>query len=80
MVADDRDLPRPGLIGRLFTDMFNDWGPGGRAAATLVRGPDPADVPYGKGAETPPATATATATAAAAGDHVAAGGATTGPA
>jgi 1-acyl-sn-glycerol-3-phosphate acyltransferase len=50
MVADDRDLPPPGPIGRLFTDWFNDWGPGGRAAASLVRGPDPADVPYGPNA------------------------------
>jgi len=79
MVADDRDRPRPGLIGRLFTDMFNDWGPGGRAAATLVRGPDPAEVPYGPGAETVPATATA-ATPAAVADHVAEGDATTSPA
>ena len=47
LVADDHDLPRPGLISRWFTDMFNDWGPGGRAAATLTHGPDPADVPYG---------------------------------
>jgi 1-acyl-sn-glycerol-3-phosphate acyltransferase len=47
MVAEDRDPPRPGFIGRWFTDWFNDWGPGGRAAATLRRGPDPADVPYG---------------------------------
>jgi 1-acyl-sn-glycerol-3-phosphate acyltransferase len=50
MLADDRDRPPPGLIGRWFTDWFNDWGPGGRAAATLVRGPDPADVPYGPNA------------------------------
>jgi len=47
MVAEDRDPPRPGFIGRLFTDWFNDWGPGGRPAASLQRGPDPADVPYG---------------------------------
>jgi 1-acyl-sn-glycerol-3-phosphate acyltransferase len=45
MVADDRDLPVPGPIGRWFTDLINDWGPGGRAAASLRRGPDPADVP-----------------------------------
>ena len=54
MVANDRDLPPPGPIGRWFTDMFNDWGPGGRAAASLKHGPDPADVPYspaGAGAE-----------------------------
>ena len=45
MVADDRDLPVPGPIERWFTDLINDWGPGGRAAASEVRGPDPADVP-----------------------------------
>jgi 1-acyl-sn-glycerol-3-phosphate acyltransferase len=49
MVAEDRDPPRPGFIGRWFTDWFNDWGPGGRAAATLQHGPDPAEVPYGPG-------------------------------
>lgn len=49
MIADDRDLTPPGPIGRWFTDMFNDWGEGGRAAASLVHGPDPADVPYGAG-------------------------------
>jgi 1-acyl-sn-glycerol-3-phosphate acyltransferase len=50
MVANDRDLPPPGPIGRWFTDWFNDWGEGGRAAASLVRGPDPATVPYGPAA------------------------------
>jgi 1-acyl-sn-glycerol-3-phosphate acyltransferase len=45
MVADDRDLPVPGLFSRWFTDLFNDWGPGGRPAATKIYGPDPADVP-----------------------------------
>jgi 1-acyl-sn-glycerol-3-phosphate acyltransferase len=45
MVADDRDLQVPGLISRWFTDLFNDWGPGGRPAATKIHGPDPADVP-----------------------------------
>ena len=49
MIANDRDLPRPGPIERWFTDMFNDWGPGGRAAASLIHGPDPADVPLGRG-------------------------------
>ena len=47
MVADDRDLPPPGPIGRWLTDWFNDWGPGGRAAASQIHGPDPLDVPYG---------------------------------
>jgi 1-acyl-sn-glycerol-3-phosphate acyltransferase len=45
MVEGDRDLPRPGRLGRYLTDLFNDWGPGGRAAASQRRGPDPADVP-----------------------------------
>jgi 1-acyl-sn-glycerol-3-phosphate acyltransferase len=46
MVADDRDLPVPGTrLERWYTDLINDWGPGGRAAATAIRGPDPADVP-----------------------------------
>jgi 1-acyl-sn-glycerol-3-phosphate acyltransferase len=49
MIANDRDLPPPGPIGRRLTDMFNDWGPGGRAAASLQHGADPADVPYGPG-------------------------------
>ena len=47
MVANDRDLPPPGPIGRWLTDLFNDWGPGGREAASRIHGPDPADVPYG---------------------------------
>jgi len=47
MVDEDRDRPPPGRIGRWFTDVFNDWGEGGREAASLVHGPDPADVPYG---------------------------------
>ena len=45
MVADDVDLPVPGPISRWFTDLINDWGPGGRPAATEIRGPNPADVP-----------------------------------
>ena len=45
MVEDDRDLPAPGRLGRWLTDMFNDWGSGGRAGAVLITGPDPADVP-----------------------------------
>lgn len=45
MVADDRNSPPPGAVGRWFTDLFNDWGPGGRAAATEIRGPRPEDVP-----------------------------------
>jgi 1-acyl-sn-glycerol-3-phosphate acyltransferase len=45
MVEGDRDLPRPNRLGRYLTDLFNDWGPGGRAAASQRRGPDPADVP-----------------------------------
>ncbi len=45
MVDGDRNLPVPGPIGRWLTDMFNDWGPGGRAAASQRRGPDPGAVP-----------------------------------
>lgn len=45
MVAGDRDLPRPGRVGRWLTDLFNDWGPGGREAASQRRGPDPSEVP-----------------------------------
>ena len=45
MVANDRDLSVPGPVSRWFTDWFNDWGPGGRPAATKIYGPDPADVP-----------------------------------
>jgi 1-acyl-sn-glycerol-3-phosphate acyltransferase len=53
MVADDRDTPPPSFFERRVTDMFNDWGAGGRAAATQRHGPDPADVPI------PPITRTA---------------------
>ena len=45
MVDGDRDLRPPSRLGRWVTDMFNDWGPGGRPAATLRHGPNPADVP-----------------------------------
>jgi 1-acyl-sn-glycerol-3-phosphate acyltransferase len=45
MVADDRNPPIPGRFGRWFTDVFNDWGPGGRAAAGEVRGPEPSQAP-----------------------------------
>jgi len=45
MVADDRDLPRPGWrIERWVTDLFNDWD-GGRETAELIHGPEPAEVP-----------------------------------
>jgi len=47
MVAEDRDLPPPGPIGRRLTDMFNDWGPGGREVASRIHGPDPSEVPFG---------------------------------
>jgi 1-acyl-sn-glycerol-3-phosphate acyltransferase len=47
MVDGDRDFPPPGRIGRHLTDVFNDWGEGGREAASRIHGPDPADVPYG---------------------------------
>jgi 1-acyl-sn-glycerol-3-phosphate acyltransferase len=45
LVKDDRDRTPPWWFERWLTDLVNDWGPGGRAAATLRRGPDPADVP-----------------------------------
>jgi 1-acyl-sn-glycerol-3-phosphate acyltransferase len=45
MVADDRDLPQPGRFGRWFSDVFNDWGPGGREAASARVGPPPDEVP-----------------------------------
>lgn len=45
MVDGDPDLPVPGRLERHLTDMFNDWGPGGREAATRRHGPDPATVP-----------------------------------
>ena len=45
MVDGDRALPRPSRIERYATDLFNDWGPGGRAAATQQHGPEPSDVP-----------------------------------
>jgi 1-acyl-sn-glycerol-3-phosphate acyltransferase len=45
MVAGDRDLPAPGPFGRWFSDVFNDWGPGGREAADARVGPRPDDVP-----------------------------------
>jgi 1-acyl-sn-glycerol-3-phosphate acyltransferase len=44
MIQDDRDLPRPSRFEAWLTDLFNDWGPGGREAATKLRGPDPAEV------------------------------------
>lgn len=44
IVADDRDGSPPGRIERWFTDVFNDWGPGGREGAALIRGPRPEDV------------------------------------
>ena len=44
MVDADRDLPVPGPFGRWITDLFNDWGPGGRAAASFRYGPKPEEV------------------------------------
>jgi 1-acyl-sn-glycerol-3-phosphate acyltransferase len=54
MVADDRDLPVPGPFGRWLSDLFNDWGPGGRAGKEDVVGPRPKDAPF---ADAPWATA-----------------------
>lgn len=45
LIDGDRNLPMPSRLGRWVTDLFNDWGPGGREAASALRGPDPADVP-----------------------------------
>ncbi|MEO8272590.1 MAG: lysophospholipid acyltransferase family protein [Chloroflexota bacterium] len=50
MVDGDRELPPPSRFERWATDLFNDWGPGGRAAAERVHGPNPADVPIPPGA------------------------------
>jgi 1-acyl-sn-glycerol-3-phosphate acyltransferase len=53
MVAEDRDPPVPGRFGRWLTDLFNDWGPGGRTAAGAIRGPDPATAPVGAAGTAP---------------------------
>jgi 1-acyl-sn-glycerol-3-phosphate acyltransferase len=45
MIDADRDPPLPGRFGRWLTDVFNDWGAGGREAAELLHGPDPSEVP-----------------------------------
>jgi 1-acyl-sn-glycerol-3-phosphate acyltransferase len=45
MVAGDQEVSEPGPLGRWFTDLFNDWGPGGRDMAGLRRGPRPEEVP-----------------------------------
>jgi 1-acyl-sn-glycerol-3-phosphate acyltransferase len=45
MVDQDTAMPPPGRVGGWLTDLFNDWGAGGREAAGAARGPDPADVP-----------------------------------
>ena len=45
MIEGDRDREPPSRFERYLTDIFNDWGPGGRAAAAELRGPSPADVP-----------------------------------
>ncbi len=58
MVAGDRDLPPPGRFEGWLTDLFNDWGEGGRAAAERLRGPDPLEVPI-----PPPAPTVATSSA-----------------
>lgn len=49
MVDGDRDMAPPSRLEQRVTDLFNDWGPGGRAAAALRHGPDPADVPIPPG-------------------------------
>jgi 1-acyl-sn-glycerol-3-phosphate acyltransferase len=45
MVDGDREAPSSGRLARWLTDLFNDWGEGGRAAATRRHGPDPVEVP-----------------------------------
>lgn len=45
MVDGDRDPQLPSRFERWLTDVFNDWGPGGRPVAEQRRGPNPADVP-----------------------------------
>lgn len=45
MVHGDRDSRPPSRLERWLTDVFNDWGPGGRPAAMLRHGPEPSDVP-----------------------------------
>ena len=45
MVANDRNPSVPGPFGRWLSDRFNDWGPGGRAAASAEYGPAPDAVP-----------------------------------
>jgi len=45
MVDGDRDPGPPSRFESWVTDIFNDWGPGGRPAATKRHGPKPADVP-----------------------------------
>lgn len=45
IVAEDQDRTPPWRFERWLTDLVNDWGPGGRKAATELRGPDPAEVP-----------------------------------
>lgn len=45
MVRDDVDAAPPRRFERWLTDLFNDWGEGGREGATRRRGPSPAEVP-----------------------------------
>jgi 1-acyl-sn-glycerol-3-phosphate acyltransferase len=55
LVDGDHDRQPPGRFGRWLTELFNDWGPGGRAAASAIRGPDPAGVASGILPSEPPA-------------------------
>lgn len=56
LVRDSPERPRPtGRFGRRLSDLFNDWGPGGREAAAAVRGPRPEEVRAAASLPTPPA-------------------------
>lgn len=45
LVRDSAERPRPrGRFGRRLSDLFNDWGPGGREGADPVRGPTSEEV------------------------------------
>lgn len=65
MVEGDPEPPTPGRFTRWLTDLFNDWGEGGRAAASRRRGPSPESVPIPPAREMAAADATPAVRAAA---------------